>query len=839
ISYTGDGSMQRRCNLILDRMKSGATSIGSRRWCGSSVRRNTLCAFLLVAAFAIVAAPGIAGATGGTVTAIGQGDLTSCAISDAHAYCWGLNGIGELGNGTVTSAKIPVEVVGVGGSGVLSPVSAISEGATATCAISDAHAYCWGYDGDGQLGNGTATQSAHKTPVEVKAAAGTGHLSSVTAISTGYLTTCAVSSGHAYCWGTDRYGQLGNGTTTTSAHKTPVEVKTPAGIGHLSSVTAISEGTTATCAISSGHAYCWGTDRYGQLGDGTAGHHDHDIPVEVVGAGGSGFLSSVSAISEGFWTTCAIAVGSAYCWGHNNYGQLGQGTATPEVHDTPMEVKTRAGTGHLSTVTAISSGPTNSVCVVSAGNGYCWGWNGYGQHGNGTEASSKLPAEVVGVGGSSSLSTVIAIAAGTFTTCLVTSGGSAYCSGRNTSGQLGNGTKTRSKIPVQVKGVGYPVTVASLYGSTADGTAAAELTRAYPFTKKKCPATRAAVVATTGSYQDGLSSQFLAQSLTTGTLLTPTASLSPETATTLQEEGISSVYIVGGPLAVSNTVQAAIEALPADKCGAVTPTGTIAVQRIYGDSAYATAESIAEHVASAPSMSFAGAYSRVNRTGGTGRYNATAGTGTVAPSGSEPTAILATGTEFQDAQAASMVSYHTAVPLLLTSTTTLSTEAIAAIHELGITQVILIGGPDAITNSVEATLVKLGVSTVRIAGKSYTDTAAELARFEVADTTAGLAWEPDHRVMVARGNGFTDGIAGAVLENKHNIATGPFGSARPLLLTESPRVIGTYLTKFLKITGHSGIDKLAAKKVTSLTILGGPLAVSTSVITGMEIDLTK
>lgn len=380
-------------------------------------------------------------------------------------------------------------------------------------------------------------------------------------------------------------------------------------------------------------------------------------------------------------------------------------------------------------------------------------------------------------------------------------------------------------------------------GQTADGTAAAEFARAFPYTKDSCPSTRAAVVATTAEYQDALSSQFLAQSLTTGTLLTPTESLSAVTATTLKKEGIDTVYIVGGPDAVTTAVASAIGTITAYECGGATRSATkgkIVVRRISGETQYGTAEAVAEFVGTAGRKSFAGAYMTTNVTGGTGRYNDTAGRGSGAPSSSEPTAILASGQEFQDAQAASVVSYHTKLPLLLTPATTLSTTAVGAIEKLGVKQVILVGGPDAVTNTLEAALVaKTGVSVLRVAGKDYTDTSRELARFETSGSTAGLGWTPGHKIMVSRGNGFTDGIAGAVLDGPHNTATGAVGTVRPLLLTENPTTVGTYLATFLEVTGHTGMDGTTGKTITILNVLGGTLAVSPAEVAAMETDLSR
>jgi putative cell wall-binding protein len=387
-----------------------------------------------------------------------------------------------------------------------------------------------------------------------------------------------------------------------------------------------------------------------------------------------------------------------------------------------------------------------------------------------------------------------------------------------------------SNIKTATANLPPPAAPTRVAGTTADATAAAEFERAYPSTKGLCPTSRTAVLATTKAYQDALSSQFLAQSLTTGTLLTPTTTLAAVTAATLKAEGIATVDVVGGSLAISTTVVKALQKLTAFGCGGSTPAGKIAVLRIAGPTAEGTAMAIAEHVGTAASLAFAAAYAP-------GKYNDTVGKGSTAPAGSVPTAILASAKEFQDAETASVISYHTKLPLLLTGPTSLSATAFAAMTKLGIKQVILMGGPFAVSNTVEAAIAAKGISVLRIAGKDATDTARELARFETANAPAGLGWTPGHRIMVTRGNGFTDGIAGAVLDSPHNTATGPPGTVRPLLLTESPTTVGTYLTTFLKVTCHTGINGTKAKTVNALTILGGTLAVTTAVVVAMQTDL--
>ncbi len=403
--------------------------------------------------------------------------------------------------------------------------------------------------------------------------------------------------------------------------------------------------------------------------------------------------------------------------------------------------------------------------------------------------------------------------------------------------------------PVTAFTITTPVSTV-IYGATADATAVRQLETRFPGTTTKCPGTagnRPVILATTKVYQDALSSSYLAGYLDTGTLLTPTTSLSSVTKQALRTLGITQVFVVGGPLAVTTTVVTAIETTPAYACGGVTPLKTgghtvfIHVTRIYGETQYDTAQQIAQTVprGEVARLAFTGAYAGVNATKGNGLYNDTAGLASTAPatSAAVPTAILASGVEFQDAMAASALAYATHVPVLLTTATALSSQASAAIATLGIEQVIVMGGPLAVTNTVVTSLKALGVSVLRIAGKTYTDTAVQLARFlqNTVDST-GRGWNGNSngsttgaltRVAVARGNGFTDGLAGAVITGHTRI---------PLLLTTSPTKVGTATTAFLKASGASGkgVNTDKAATISSLTIFGGPLAVSPAVIAAME-----
>lgn len=361
-------------------------------------------------------------------------------------------------------------------------------------------------------------------------------------------------------------------------------------------------------------------------------------------------------------------------------------------------------------------------------------------------------------------------------------------------------------------------------------------TRSIGTNKTGAGATRPVILATDKTFQDALASQYLAGVLNTGTLLTNPATLPQATIDALDKEGVTLVYVVGGPLAVSTAVVSAIEKMPARTCGGSATLGTatapldIHVTRIAGATQYDTAERIAETVAASNvrSLAFADAYAGVNAAGGSGAYNETAGSATAAPTSTVPaaTAFLANGSEFQDAEASSVASYATRIPTLLTTPSTLSSQAVAAIGTLGIKQVVVLGGPLAVANTVVTQLSKIGVAALRIAGKTDVDTAIELARFEESSSAAtGLHWRTGTTVAIARGNGFSDGLAGAAIAG--------FGQY-PQLLTESSTLAGTTLVQFLQGSGMSGTGFPNGRKITRLVIFGGSLAIAPALATQLQ-----
>jgi hypothetical protein len=296
---------------------------------------------------------------------ISAGGYHTCGIrEDGKVLCWGLNGAGQIGDGTTVHKLTPTLIAGD------YTYTAISTGSYHTCGIrEDGKVLCWGDNHAGQIGDGTSGTN-RLVPTLI---AGDD---TYTAISAGYQHTCGMraSDGKVLCWGLNDAGALGDGTR--------VDHLTPTLIAGDDTYTAISAGALHTCGIrEDGKVLCWGYNNYGELGDGN--RFARLTPTLIAGD------DTYTAIRAGSEHVCGIREdGKVLCWGYNSNGQIGDDTSgTDRLVPTPI-----AGDD---TYTAISAGGHHTCAIREDDKALCWGQNDYSQLGDGTTTDRYVPTLVI------------------------------------------------------------------------------------------------------------------------------------------------------------------------------------------------------------------------------------------------------------------------------------------------------------------------------------------------------------------------------------------------------------------------------------------------------------
>lgn len=405
----------------------------------------------------------------------------SCAIrSDDRLFCWGNGGGGRLGTGNSTQQSSPTEVSG-GGTWL-----SVDTGTDHTCAIkTDNTGWCWGSDTTGQLGNGAG--GSNNSP---SAISGGGTWLQVSA---GFLHSCGVKSDNkAYCWGLGSNYQLGDGSNTTQ--QSPVLVA--AGADNWKTTFA---GENSSCGIKADNTgWCWGSNAYGQLGNGATGGFQSS-PVAISGGG------TWKVMTTGYRFVCGVKTdNTGWCWGDNSSYQQGNGTSTnsnipttingshawSSIDTAPLNgthvcgvttsnvmlcwgsktklpsdplpytlfPKTTTASGVWTVVSA--SGSENSCGLRDNGTIYCWGFNPSGQLGTGDMVGRTSPTAHA-AGGVWKNVTI-----GSSHACGIKSDDTLWCWGDNGSGQLGDNTGMYSLTPVAVAGGGTWKAVSTYSGTT-------------------------------------------------------------------------------------------------------------------------------------------------------------------------------------------------------------------------------------------------------------------------------------------------------------------------------------------------------------------------------------
>jgi len=372
---------------------------------------------------------------------------TCARQANGQVECWGGNAWGQLGTGISSAPSLPIMATAV------PPLRSITAGGDTTCGqkLTEDTTICWGKHSSGQLGNGTLMKP--NVAVETVKQAGTaffnGSSISKISVSKGYGHTCAIdNTQRLFCWGSNILGQIGDGTT---AHK-----PTPVLVSLLSGVEDVYTGSDFTCAIANPNKsiYCWGHNNFGQLGNGLKDKGTL-VPTLVKNPDNNQPFTGMFTVTGGTSHVCTIdGFKKIWCWGANTGGQLGRGN----FDNTYAAIPQRINESQISIVnpTAISGG-SGSTCVIADPNKslYCWGAN--------QAMPISSPNQVPG------FTNVTSLAVGGGHTCVVGFNGQQglFCFGSNSDGQLGNGTVGGSNYqPSLVPGSTNVISVVAGYSDT-------------------------------------------------------------------------------------------------------------------------------------------------------------------------------------------------------------------------------------------------------------------------------------------------------------------------------------------------------------------------------------
>jgi alpha-tubulin suppressor-like RCC1 family protein len=340
----------------------------------------------------------------------------TCAVSNRGAInCWGR--VDALGSDTGAGLGVPVKTVGL-----QSGVKKVVTGESFSCALTISGAVkCWGFNGNGQLGSTAAPlPDGQLLPVDVD-----GLASGVSDIGAGSAHACAVVATGVKCWGFNSDGQVGDGTIGDVLSPSQV-------VGLAADVVKITGGANHSCALTrTGEVYCWGSNGFGQLGTGD--YVSSTVPVLVA------LAHEIEDITLGEQHSCALSKrGMLFCWGLNLRGQVGVGPSSQTVL-IPEQVFSRD-----EKVRSVSAS-TLQTCAITDRRAACWGFNEFGQLGDGSTLDRFFPVTVTATSRK-----LRAISPGYGHTCAITKDHDVVCWGLNFFGQLGNGTATNSFTAVTV-----------------------------------------------------------------------------------------------------------------------------------------------------------------------------------------------------------------------------------------------------------------------------------------------------------------------------------------------------------------------------------------------------
>jgi alpha-tubulin suppressor-like RCC1 family protein len=369
--------------------------------------------------------------TQGEARLLGSRGSHTCGVFGDELYCWGNNSSGQLGDGTLVNRGLPTLVAGSDGSGGKfsgAEIEAIAAGGSHTCVLAAGRVWCWGNNGQGQLGVG---QTSAQLTISLAALEVTGDWSgTVTDLAAGQDFTCAVAGGELWCWGNNSQGQLGLGETGVSLVTAPVRAA-----GGLSGVEKVVVGMQFACALTEGGAvWCWGNNQYGQVGNGSVDNAQPPQGVRTPNLVGGALTSkNVRHLAVGQYHVCALVTGEAdqvYCWGQNQSGQAGENMQQYPANITVPTLYPDSGVLAGQTLVELTAAYNYTCARSDTGALWCWGY-GFPREGVTNQNTTYVPWRM-------SVPVAKGLVSGSSHTCVLDELGELWCWGSLSYGILGN-----------------------------------------------------------------------------------------------------------------------------------------------------------------------------------------------------------------------------------------------------------------------------------------------------------------------------------------------------------------------------------------------------------------
>ena len=379
------------------------------------------------------------------ITIIELGGLYSAALtSEGRLFTWGNNFEGQLGDGTTSISNKPIDITDqfdlVTGETIIS-VSLGYDHSTALTSLG--RLFSWGNNDYGQLGNGSTTRSS--IPIDITGNFNLSFEEEIISVSLGNrFTSVLTSKGRIFTWGYNGYGELGDGSTNDS--KYPIDITAQFNLNEGEMITSLELGYYHSSVLTSeNRVFTWGNNNYGQLGNNTT--NNSSIPIDITAQFNLNAGEIITSVELGYNHSSALtSENRMFTWGVNSSGQLGTSTNISSI--IPIDITSEFIFNAGEVIISVNLGSTHSSALTSMGRLFTWGSNGSGELGDGTQISSMILQEITDQFMLHDGELIISVSLGHFHSSAKTSEGRIFTWGYNGYGELGDGTNLNSLVPL-------------------------------------------------------------------------------------------------------------------------------------------------------------------------------------------------------------------------------------------------------------------------------------------------------------------------------------------------------------------------------------------------------